>query len=619
MGREWFGIDRLRLDKFYMLIKKSIKSLLLYISNQQWNTEFLETASSFMIEILLDSQYPDGLKLYFSENILSILKDVCSNSENVITPTGFSMTLKPFFTLYGHSTKASILRNLKQEVMDPLMTAKFTDSQEKPIKIPYTELADDLCKLGAEKDILTPNRKQLFQYTDIYRELAKEQDEESKKKKKTKRKKKTVGKSDDGENIVKKKKAKIEESNCEENLTEVETQSSGIESEVGTADETTVKTIDKKVKKKKTKKVKSASASTSASIAEEEEGQTNIEEVTAAKSEPSNTTVDSDAPKSVTKKRKGKKSKVVVSEEPAEITSSDVTTTQDQTTAVSEDVDMKGADVSQAEMAPSTKKSNKKKKVKSKPVEKNNVVQPLVVEVNGESLHEEVSEEIDDVKKTLDFTSIAMASEDADLATDNDKKTKKKKKRASMPGKEIMKTPEENSTTNGADQKKKVKKVRKSLPAKLQSDTDNEKTTLEESKTVQLKEEQPTLNLISETGKGTAQKKKKKNKGLSVEDAPKPFVEFLPADTPKAFARKPKIVKSEPRIMAKESKVKKTIKTPKTEIKRKSIIIDLSKNKSIGCKELKFSPLPAFDPNLKPSKGLLKVRSRAKSSTVDFS
>ena len=36
MRREWFGIDRLRLDKFMMLVRKFVKALFLYLQAQQW-------------------------------------------------------------------------------------------------------------------------------------------------------------------------------------------------------------------------------------------------------------------------------------------------------------------------------------------------------------------------------------------------------------------------------------------------------------------------------------------------------------------------------------------------------------------------------------------------------
>ena len=36
MRREWFGIDRLRLDKFMMLVRKFVQGLFLYLQAQKW-------------------------------------------------------------------------------------------------------------------------------------------------------------------------------------------------------------------------------------------------------------------------------------------------------------------------------------------------------------------------------------------------------------------------------------------------------------------------------------------------------------------------------------------------------------------------------------------------------
>ena len=36
MRREWFGIDRLRLDKFLMLVRKFLGSAFAYMQSRQW-------------------------------------------------------------------------------------------------------------------------------------------------------------------------------------------------------------------------------------------------------------------------------------------------------------------------------------------------------------------------------------------------------------------------------------------------------------------------------------------------------------------------------------------------------------------------------------------------------
>lgn len=36
MRREWFGIDRLRLDKFLMLVRKFVAQLLAYLARHGW-------------------------------------------------------------------------------------------------------------------------------------------------------------------------------------------------------------------------------------------------------------------------------------------------------------------------------------------------------------------------------------------------------------------------------------------------------------------------------------------------------------------------------------------------------------------------------------------------------
>ena len=125
-----------------------------------------------------------------------------------------------------------------------------------------------------------------------------------------------------------------------------------------------------------------------------------------------------------------------------------------------------------------------------------------------------------------------------------------------MPGNALSKLSGDSVSSSDKDtttNTNKSKKARKSMPNKLVVNTKSETPEkLDKSepadKKVSAVEEvvEPVLNLSEEPAITASSKKKKSKKSLSAEDAPKPFVEFISKDTPKAFARK-KSAKTEPR------------------------------------------------------------------------
>jgi len=273
--------------------------------------------------------------------------------------------------------------------------------------------------------------------------------------------------------------------------------------------------------------------------------------------------------------------------------------------------------------SPARKSTVKKKKSKKPPTADN---EDVGSSENGSSSIAPVSDgdENDDVQKTLNFT----LTDESDSVNNSDTKVTKKNKRASMPGNALSKLSDDNVSSSDKEtttNTKKSKKARKSMPAKLAVNTESEATEkLDKSEPAVKKDSavgevvEPVLNLSEEPAATASSKKKKSKKSLSAEDAPKPFVEFISKDTPKAFARK-KSAKTEPRKARAKAPIEKVLQTPQTEVK-KSVVIDTSKNMAIGKKELKFSPLPVFDPKAKPKKGLMKtpVRRSTRNKASDY-
>ncbi|XP_054829785.1 ribosomal RNA processing protein 1 homolog B isoform X2 [Eublepharis macularius] len=78
MNREWNGIDRLRLDKFYMLIRMVLKQSFEVLKRNGWNESFTEPFLNLLMKEVIhpESNAPIGIKLHFIDIYLEELAKV---------------------------------------------------------------------------------------------------------------------------------------------------------------------------------------------------------------------------------------------------------------------------------------------------------------------------------------------------------------------------------------------------------------------------------------------------------------------------------------------------------------------------------------------------------------
>ncbi|KAJ1553786.1 Ribosomal RNA processing protein 1 B, partial [Nowakowskiella sp. JEL0078] len=67
--REWHGIDHLRLDKYYLLLRKFHFTTFRWLEINEWNQELVEDFSNLILKNILDpkSRNSEGIKLHTVE------------------------------------------------------------------------------------------------------------------------------------------------------------------------------------------------------------------------------------------------------------------------------------------------------------------------------------------------------------------------------------------------------------------------------------------------------------------------------------------------------------------------------------------------------------------------
>ncbi|MDP2434788.1 MAG: RRP1 family protein [archaeon] len=99
--REWGGIDRLRLDKFYSLLRLMLRKLLSILAESFWAFEQVEEVLELLGQTTLkiDSSVPLGVFYHIADIMVEELKHVTSGDLTSIPPSIIMQLTRPFLNL----------------------------------------------------------------------------------------------------------------------------------------------------------------------------------------------------------------------------------------------------------------------------------------------------------------------------------------------------------------------------------------------------------------------------------------------------------------------------------------------------------------------------------------
>lgn len=145
--REWSGLDRHRLDKFYLLLRAGyqVTVALLRLGAS------MKTVQEMLLRWPLSSasSVPGAITIYSLENFQSIPKEAdCTSEEITALVTGVLIPLT------AHTQKASILRTV-QQLFEELAAAN-------DFPVDWDQVYEVALAMGAESTIASPNRTILY-------------------------------------------------------------------------------------------------------------------------------------------------------------------------------------------------------------------------------------------------------------------------------------------------------------------------------------------------------------------------------------------------------------------------------------------------------------------------
>ncbi|KAJ3173436.1 Ribosomal RNA processing protein 1 B [Geranomyces variabilis] len=172
IGNEWHGIDRLRLDKFYMLLRKFHFYSFRFLESQSWEpatvTEYLKTLTNGPLKIN-DFKIADGLRYHTAEVFLDELQRAVTQP---VSPETLLALLEPFLFNLAKTASDVVFDRVRENVFEPILKQKVeADLEDQNLTLPFNHaaLGTSLFQIATGDDILVKNRPKV---TDLFKRFA---------------------------------------------------------------------------------------------------------------------------------------------------------------------------------------------------------------------------------------------------------------------------------------------------------------------------------------------------------------------------------------------------------------------------------------------------------------
>ncbi|KAF8216044.1 nucleolar protein,Nop52-domain-containing protein [Mycena galopus ATCC 62051] len=125
--REWNGIDRLRLDKYYMLVRRFVNATFRLLERSKWDKSACDTYNDILTceggpLCPTDIRVPTSLAYHLSDIYVEELDKALASAPEP-TPAPLSTLLAPFFTLAARTPTSITYKRVQSEVFAPLFHA----------------------------------------------------------------------------------------------------------------------------------------------------------------------------------------------------------------------------------------------------------------------------------------------------------------------------------------------------------------------------------------------------------------------------------------------------------------------------------------------------------------
>ncbi|KAL4267954.1 RRP1 family protein [Pleurotus pulmonarius] len=132
MVREWSGIDRLRIDKYYMLVRRYINASFKLLSRAGWDKASCEEYNDILTKeggplCPSDLRVPTSLAYHLADIYIEELDKVMAAEEKSL-PAPLNTLLAPFFNLAALTPNSTTHRRVQSAFLEPLFRSVTRES-----------------------------------------------------------------------------------------------------------------------------------------------------------------------------------------------------------------------------------------------------------------------------------------------------------------------------------------------------------------------------------------------------------------------------------------------------------------------------------------------------------
>ncbi|KIY43769.1 Nop52-domain-containing protein [Fistulina hepatica ATCC 64428] len=129
--REWGGIDRLRMDKFYMLVRRFVNATFRLLIRNEWRKEVCDEINAILSKddgplCPTSTRVPSSLAYHLADIYMDELDKVCSSLPRDAPeprPVPLYTVLEPFFLLAARTLNKTTYSRIQSSLFDPLFEA----------------------------------------------------------------------------------------------------------------------------------------------------------------------------------------------------------------------------------------------------------------------------------------------------------------------------------------------------------------------------------------------------------------------------------------------------------------------------------------------------------------
>ena len=172
MGREWHGIDVLRLDKFYMLIRKVLREAFVYVQAMKWDEDTVTEISQALFNGPCNAKtnaFPNGVIMFMTEIFVEELRKQIKEpkpEQSVLTKL-----FDPFISLFAYIDSGLVSKCINEEIFRVLLLHRANVAST-AIEIDLEKFGSRMFEEGTKGCVTAVKRKKLFSVSKVFKEAA---------------------------------------------------------------------------------------------------------------------------------------------------------------------------------------------------------------------------------------------------------------------------------------------------------------------------------------------------------------------------------------------------------------------------------------------------------------